>query len=120
MPSIGEPTKNHGFPLPAEMNKAVIDVIENETSNGYTASNGCPPAKEALVKKYSTAEHPFTVDDVFLTFGCSGALYTVLSVMCEEGDNILMPKPGFPLAKCICENLKVDVKFYDLIVIRDS
>lgn len=57
---------------------------------------------------------PFTIDDVILTFGASGGLYTALSAMCELGDNILMPKPSFPLCKTICENLQVEVRFYDL------
>jgi tyrosine aminotransferase len=71
-------------------------------------------AREAVVEKYSTETAPFTTDEVIMTFGCSGALYTALSAVCEEGDNILMPRPGFPLCHTICENLNVNVKFYDL------
>ena len=64
--------------------------------------------------KFSTEEAPFTASDVWLTFGVSGALYTSIGSLCEKGENILAPRPGFPLCKTICENLGVDVKFYDL------
>jgi len=46
--------------------------------------------------------------------GASGALYTSLQALCEEGDNILMPRPGFPLCLPICQNLNVEVRYYDL------
>ena len=46
--------------------------------------------------------------------GASGGLYTSLQALCEEGDNILMPRPGFPLCIPICQNLNVEVRYYDL------
>jgi aspartate/methionine/tyrosine aminotransferase len=51
-----------------------------------------------------------------LAFGCSGALYNAISVLCENGDNILVPAPGFPLALPIAENLGINLKFYNLLV----
>jgi tyrosine aminotransferase len=112
--TLGEPTKANGYPLPSIVNEAVCEVVNSEKFNGYTPSNGCLPAREAIVEKYSTEEAPFTPSDVWLTFGCSGALYSVLSAACEEGDNIVVPRPGFPLAKTICESLKVECRYYDL------
>jgi DNA-binding transcriptional MocR family regulator len=48
--------------------------------------------------RFSHPDYPFTENDVVLGFGCSGALYNSISALCEEGDNILVAKPGFPLA----------------------
>lgn len=69
--------------------------------------------------RYSDPEHPFTVNDVVLSFGCSGALYNAISVLCETGDNILVARPGFPLAYPIAQNLGLNLKYYDLIPERD-
>ena len=50
-----------------------------------------------ILVRFSTPEHPFTEKEVVLSFGCSGALYNAIAVLCEVGDNIVVPKPGFPL-----------------------
>lgn len=41
--------------------------------------------------KYSTETAPFTADDVFLSFGASGAAYFALGALLEKGDNVIMP-----------------------------
>ncbi len=51
-----------------------------------------------------------------LAFGCSGALFNAISVLCETGDSIVVPRPGFPLALPIAENLGLNLKYYDLLV----
>lgn len=66
--------------------------------------------------RFSHPDCPFTENDVVLAFGCSGALYNAISVLCENGDNILVPRPGFPLALPIAQNLGLELKYYDLLV----
>ena len=43
-------------------------------------------------------------NNVFLTFGTSGALFNTMAVSPERGTNILVPTPGFPLYQPYCEN----------------
>lgn len=112
--TLGEPTKANGYPLPEETKEAIIEAVEAEKFNGYTHSSGLPDARQAVVDKYSTEEAPFAKDDVVLTFGCSGAQYTVFSAMCNPGDNVLVPRPGFPLCLPISQNLGVELRYYDL------
>jgi tyrosine aminotransferase len=50
-----------------------------------------------------------------LAFGCSGALYNAVSALCEVGDTILVPSPGFPLCQPICQNLGVEFDNYCLM-----
>ncbi len=38
-----------------------------------------------------------------------------MALLCEEGDNILLPRPCFATIVTIMENLKVEVRFYDLL-----
>lgn len=94
---LGEPNRANGFELPAEINRAIKDVVDAETFNGYTQASGDLKARTAIATKFSTPEYPIDPNHVFLTFGCSGALYNSISVLCEPGDNILAPAPGFPL-----------------------
>lgn len=100
--TLGEPTEVNGYPSPPVISDAVIEVIKSKQHNGYTATSGWIGARQAVVDKYATEAAPFTADDVILTMGASGGLYTTISAMCEIGDNILMPKPSFPLLQTIC------------------
>ena len=95
--TLGVPSNDNGYPMSVETKQAIIESVESEKFNGYTPSNGLLSARQAVVDKYSTEEATFKADDVFLTFGCSGAQYAIFTTMCEPGDNVLVPKPGFPL-----------------------
>ena len=48
--------------------------------------------------------------------GCSGAIDLVLTGLLNEGDNILVPRPAFPLYQVISESLGCHVKYYPLLV----
>lgn len=95
--ALGEPTKANGYDLPEVINEAVIDAVKSGTANGYTKAAGMPTALAAIANKFQTPEHPINPDHVFLGFGCSGALQNSISVLCDVGDKILVPAPGFPL-----------------------
>lgn len=55
-----------------------------------------------IIYRFSHPDYPFTEKQVILSFGCSGSLYNAVAVLCERGDNILAPRPGFPLCLPIC------------------
>lgn len=54
--------------------------------------------------------------DVIIASGGSGALDIALTGFLNPGDNILLPKPGFPLYQVICETHRIECKFYNLDV----
>jgi tyrosine aminotransferase len=56
------------------------------------------------------------MDDVVITSGCSGAIEIAIGVLANEGDNILIPAPGFSIYQTICEHKGVEAKFYRLLV----
>jgi len=51
--------------------------------------------------------------------GCSGALDLAISVIINEGDNLLVPVPGFPLYQVIKDSLGGSVRHYPLIPEKD-
>lgn len=67
------------------------------------------------MSRFSTPDHPFSEKEVFITTGCFGALYDTFSVLIEEGCNILVPKPGFPIVQGIAKNKKFEIKMYNLL-----
>ncbi len=53
--------------------------------------------REVLARFITTPEAPVTADDLILTSGCSHSLQMIIEAIANPGDNILVPKPGFPL-----------------------
>lgn len=53
--------------------------------------------------------------DVIIGTGCSGALEMAITVLCDAGQNILVPRPGFSLYETIAKTRGVDVRRYDLL-----
>ena len=51
-----------------------------------------------------------------MTSACSGALEISLSALSNPGQNILVPKPGFPLYRCLIDARGVETRYYRLKV----
>ena len=76
------------------------DMIANlPTSQGYTTSKGIIPARRAVVTRYELIEDfpPFDVDDVYLGNGVSELISMVTQALLNDGDEILIPAPDYPL-----------------------
>ncbi len=88
---LGQPD----FDTPEHIKKAAIDAI-NKGFTGYTANLGIPELREALCEKFMRENH-FTVepDEVIVTSGASEALHLALQALVDEGDEVLIPDPGF-------------------------
>ncbi len=64
----------------------------------YFIFKGTNEARAAIASLYSCeGKSPLSVNDVVIASGCSGALDIAISAVLDEGDNILLPSPGFPL-----------------------
>jgi len=96
-------------------NAAIIAHLNGYKANGYGPSNGLLAAREALAKHYSSSDAPLTSKDVFITSGCSDALNISIGVLCNEGQNILLPMPGFSLYETLASSKGIDCKFYPLL-----
>ena len=68
------------------------------------------------VLKAKCSHPPF--QDVILTSGCSQAIELVINVLCNPGDNILIPCPGFSLYKTLAVSMGFEVRLYNLLVSR--
>lgn len=112
--SIGDPSVYGNLVVSDEVLKAFSDVIWQRRANGYSLSMGSSEARAAVANRYSTSASPLTEDDVLLTGGTSAALEVSFSALVNEGDNVLLPRPGFPLFRTLAENLGVECRYYRL------
>jgi len=93
--NIGNPAP-FGFEAPAEM---LQDVIRNlPTAHGYGDSKGLPTARRAVVQHYQDKNVlGVDIDDVWLGNGVSELIVLSLQALLNNGDEVLVPAPDYPL-----------------------
>jgi alanine-synthesizing transaminase len=93
--NIGNPAP-FGFEAPDEI---LVDVIRNlPQAQGYSDSQGLLSARTAIVQHYQERGiDGVTVDDVWLGNGVSELITISLQAMLDNGDEVLIPAPDYPL-----------------------
>src|SRR3954471_5616779 len=66
-------------------------------AHGYTDSRGILSARRAVAQRYQTLGLDVGVDDVYLGNGVSELVSMAVQALVEDGDEILVPAPDFPL-----------------------
>ena len=123
--SLGDPSIFGNLPPPESSIISITRALIEGKSNGYAPSHGKVHARKAIAEKFSidnkedNIQHILTEEDICITSGCSGALRIAFSALSGEGDNVLIPKPGFGLYKTICGNNNVEPRQYKLIAEND-
>ncbi|GAA2636792.1 pyridoxal phosphate-dependent aminotransferase [Streptomyces axinellae] len=85
-----------GFDAPEEILQDVIRMLPQ--AHGYTESRGILSARRAVAQHYQQRGFPEAgVDDVFLGNGVSELVAMAVQALVEDGDEILIPAPDFPL-----------------------
>ncbi|MDA8017042.1 MAG: pyridoxal phosphate-dependent aminotransferase [Thermoanaerobaculia bacterium] len=89
--SAGEPD----FPTPP----TVVEAARRALSDGhtrYTAAAGLPDLRDAVAARYAGAwGAPWTGRETVVTVGAKAALFEVIQVLVDEGDEVVMPSPAW-------------------------
>eukprot|EP00299_Pterocystis_sp_00344_P011190 c5173_g1_i1.p1 GENE.c5173_g1_i1~~c5173_g1_i1.p1 ORF type:complete len:430 (+),score=83.14 c5173_g1_i1:35-1291(+) len=113
--SIGDPTLFGNLPPPTVLVEELQHLSAEGKSNGYSNSCGFQQSRAAVAN--SLGPH-FTADDVVLASGCSGALDMCITVLANEGDNILIPCPAFSLYQTLADSKGIECRHYNLMADR--
>ncbi|BBY39408.1 putative aspartate aminotransferase [Mycobacterium mantenii] len=94
--NIGNPAP-FGFEAPDVIMRDMIQALPY--AQGYSDSQGILPARRAVVTRYELVEGfpRFDVDDVYLGNGCSELITMTLQALLDNGDEVLIPSPDYPL-----------------------
>ncbi|MFD3841721.1 pyridoxal phosphate-dependent aminotransferase [Streptomyces sp. NPDC058642] len=84
-----------GFEAPEEIVQDMIRMLPQ--AHGYTDSKGVLSARRAVAQRYQTLGLEIDVDDVFLGNGVSELISMAVQALIEDGDQVLIPAPDFPL-----------------------
>ncbi|MGX1775658.1 pyridoxal phosphate-dependent aminotransferase [Nocardia brasiliensis] len=85
-----------GFEAPPEILQDIVRTLP--ASSGYSSSKGLLPARRAVVQYYQTLGlTEVDVEEVFLGNGVSELVMMAMTALIENGDEVLVPAPDFPL-----------------------
>ena len=92
--NVGDPNI-FDFATPAHVIEAAYRAMR-DNRNGYAPSAGIPEALEAI--RAQAAKNGITsVQDVFISNGAGEAVDLSLTALLNPGDNVLTPRPDYPL-----------------------
>ncbi|HAD43989.1 MAG: pyridoxal phosphate-dependent aminotransferase [Plesiomonas shigelloides] len=93
--NIGNPAP-FGFEAPDEI---LVDVIRNlPTAQGYSDSKGLYSARKAIMQHYQKRNMmDATVEDIYIGNGVSELIVMAMQALLNNGDEILVPAPDYPL-----------------------
>ena len=117
--SLGDPTVYKNLNPATEVVEAVRDSLMAGSKNGYGPSTGFIEARQAVADYVSVPGAKITADDVILCSGCSCALDIAISTMADAGQNILVPRPGFPIYTTLSAGQEIETREYDLLPNQD-
>ncbi|WP_224335950.1 pyridoxal phosphate-dependent aminotransferase [Haloprofundus halobius] len=89
---LGQPD----FPTPEHARAAAVDAIESGKADGYTGNKGILPLREAIAAKHETDQGvSLSPEQIIATAGGSEALHVAMEAHVDEGQEVIIPDPGF-------------------------
>jgi alanine-synthesizing transaminase len=110
--NIGDPVA-FGFKTPAHLVDAV-DRAMRDGFNNYGPSAGIAAARDAVAAEYTANGFPVTSDRVVITAGTSEGIELVLSAIIDDGGEVLVPMPTYPLYTAVLAKLSARTNYYRL------
>jgi len=87
--SVGEPD----FPTPENIKEAAKRAIDDNFT-GYTASDGIPELRKAILQRYRDDHNlSYEMDQVIVSCGAKHSLYNVANALFNNGEEMILPAP---------------------------
>jgi alanine-synthesizing transaminase len=108
--NIGDPNQ-FGFETPPHLIEAVVKAMR-DGHNGYTASPGIVEAREAVAADFTNRGVPVPADRVLITSGTSEGIELALTAIVDEGEEVLVPSPTYPLYTAVLAKIGAHPAYY--------
>jgi aspartate/methionine/tyrosine aminotransferase len=90
---IGEPD----FDTPGHIIEAAVDALRGGFTH-YNPAPGYPEVREAIGQFFGRTGRPaYPADRIVITPGAKPIMFYAIMSLCDEGDEVLYPDPGFPM-----------------------
>lgn len=108
--NIGDPNQ-FGFLTPPHLIDAVVKAMR-DGHNGYTASPGIVEAREAVAADFTRRGVDTSPDRVLITSGTSEGIELALTAIVDEGEEVLVPSPTYPLYTAVLAKIGASPVYY--------
>ena len=108
--NIGDPVA-FGFMTPSHIVEAAVTAMR-EGCNGYLPSAGIPEAREAVAADYAQRGINVSADRVLVTTGTSEGIDLALNALVNEGEEVLVPLPTYPLYTAVLAKIGAVPRYY--------
>lgn len=108
--NIGDPNA-FGFRTPPHLVEAVERAMR-DGHNGYAPSPGIAAAREAVAADFTARGVPVGADRVLITSGTSEGIELALTAVVDEGDEVLVPAPTYPLYTAVLGKIGARAVYY--------
>ena len=96
--------------------RAILAALQNSAALQYKPEpQGLASARKAVAEYYAERGVSANVDDIFLTTSTSEAYSYVFRLLCNPGDEILIPAPSYPLFDFLADIQDVKPVRYPLV-----
>ena len=96
--------------------QAILGALGNPAALKYEPNpRGIVAAREAVAKYYAERGAMVSNDDILLTTSTSEAYSYVFRMLCDPGDEVLVPQPSYPLFEFLADIQDVRLVRYPLI-----
>lgn len=118
--SIGDPTVDGNLVAPQVMTDALLEVVKAGKFNGYPPVSGYDESRDVVSQYWQrfctthARKAELKRSGTLLTSGGSHAIVLAITAIANAGDNILVPRPGFPHYKTVCEAYGIECRYYPL------
>ncbi len=109
--NIGDPNQ-FDFRTPDHIIEATYRAMR-DNHNGYSPSSGIPGALQAI-EAQAERKGIENILDIFITSGVSEAIDVCFTALVDDGENILIPTPVYPLYSAVLNKLGARPNFYFL------
>lgn len=108
--NIGDPVAG-GFKTPPHLVETVVQALR-DGHNGYLPSPGIAPARQAVAAEYTARGMAVSPERVLITTGTSEAIDLALSALVDEGEQVLIPLPTYPLYTAVLAKIGAEPLYY--------
>ncbi|MGE0042783.1 MAG: aminotransferase class I/II-fold pyridoxal phosphate-dependent enzyme [Vicinamibacterales bacterium] len=108
--NIGDPNQ-FGFLTPPHLIEAVERAMR-DGHNGYAPSPGILAAREAVAADFASRGVEVSPDRVLITSGTSEGIELAITAIVDEGEEVLVPSPTYPLYTAVLAKIGAEPAYY--------
>ncbi|MDX1973869.1 MAG: pyridoxal phosphate-dependent aminotransferase [Candidatus Sumerlaeia bacterium] len=113
---IGATVQDHGLRFPeALLERIVAEALKGESVRRYLPdSRGQLQARQSVVEWYERRQYAVDAEQVLLTPGTSFGYFLAFRLLCNPGDEVLIPSPGYPLFEDLAAAAGVKLRYWHM------